>query len=191
MVSGIFSKDSRISPYPGACVRKKGDEAEKQEQPMRWFDGSYHSLQLTRLKPPPLPEVGLPDDVQLADHSHALDDPGLLRVLRLRLQAVEILPGVWGLQVGHFPEGALPGRDTENEEEWNRCSGLRDCDFALLLRRVSACDHVELCDVVHHGRLERDFLHEHGRGGDVLDLSLQEDFVCLERQRAKSKSAPT
>lgn len=149
-------------------------------------------MQLTRLKPPPLPEIGLPDDVQLADHRHALDDPGLLCVLRLRLQAVQILPGVHGLQVGHFPKGALPGRETRNEaeEESKLGSRLRDCDIALLLLCVSGCDHVELCDVVHHGRLQRDFLHEHGRGGDVLDLSLQEDFVCLEGRRAKSKSAP-
>lgn len=148
-------------------------------------------MQLTRLKPPPLPKIGLPDDVQLADHRHALDDPGLLCVLRLRLQAVQILPGVHGLQVGHFPEGALPGRGTRNEEEESKlCPRLRDCDVALLLLCVSGCDRVELCDVVHHGRLQRDFLHEHGRGGDVLDLSLQKDFVCLERPRAKSKSAP-
>lgn len=53
---------------------------------------------------------------------------------------------------------------------------------ALPLLCVSGGDGVELCDVVHHGRLQRDFLHEHGRGGDVLDLSLQEHFICLERR---------
>lgn len=80
-------------------------------------DGSDHSLQLARLEPPPLPEIGLPHDVQLADHRHALDDSGLLRVLRLRLQAVQILPGVHGLQVGHLAEGALPGRGRREDEE--------------------------------------------------------------------------
>lgn len=61
---------------------------------------------------------------------------------------------------------------------------------------VSGRDRVELGDVVHHGRLQGDLLHEHGRGGDVLDLSLQEDFVCLGwrggwgETRRESKCAP-
>lgn len=67
----------------------------------------YHSLQLAGLQPPSLPQVGLPHDVQLADHRHALDDARLLGVLRLGLQAVQILPRVHGLQVGHLPEGGL------------------------------------------------------------------------------------
>lgn len=79
-------------------------------------------MQLAGLEPPPLPQIGLPDDVQLADHRHALDDPGLLRVLRLRLQAVQILPGVHGLQVGHLPEGALPGRRRRKGDEEPRPS---------------------------------------------------------------------
>lgn len=163
----------------------------KRNQGGRRSHGSNHSLQLTGLKPPPLPQIGLPDDVQLSDHRHALDDPGLLRVLRLRLQAVQILPGVHGLQVGHFPEGALPGRDAWAEGGESRArSRLRGCEVVLLLLCVSGRDRVELCDVVHHGRLQRDLLHEHGRGGDVLDLSLQEDFVRLGRRRAKSTSAP-
>lgn len=44
-------------------------------------------------------------------------------------------------------------------------------------------DGVELGDVVHHGRLQRDLLHEHGRGGDVLDLSLQEHLVRLRTKK--------
>lgn len=67
----------------------------------------YHSLQLAGLQPPSLPQVGLPHDVQLADHRHALDDARLLGVLWLWLQAVQVLPRVHGLQVGHLPEGGL------------------------------------------------------------------------------------
>lgn len=69
--------------------------------------------------------------------------------------------------------------------------GCATATFALLLLCVSGCDGVELCHVVHHGWLQRDLLHEHGRGGDVLDLSLQEHFICLERGAAKSIRAPT
>lgn len=72
---------------------------------------SYHSLQLAGLQPPSLPEIGLPHDVELADHRHALDDAGLLRVLRLWLQAVQVLPCVHGLQVGHFPKRGLSGSE--------------------------------------------------------------------------------
>lgn len=152
--------------------------------------GGYHSLQLAGLEPPPLPQVGLPDDVQLADHRHALDDAGLLRVLRLRLQAVQVLPGVHGLQVGHLPEGALPGREMKKKKKKSGNVALGRCAGLLC---VSGRDRVELGDVVHHGRLQRDLLHEHGRGGDVLDLSLQEDFVCLVgggETRRESKCAP-
>lgn len=58
--------------------------------------------------------------------------------------------------------------------------------FMCFLPFISRCDCVELCNVVHHGWLKRNLLHEHGRGGDVLDLSLQKHFVCLERKRWES-----
>jgi len=70
---------------------------------------SHHPLQLAGLQPPPLPEVGLPHDVQLPDDRHALDDAGLLRVLRLGLQAVQVLPRVRGLQVRHLAKRGLSG----------------------------------------------------------------------------------
>lgn len=180
-----------MSPYPGACVvfAKEGKVNRRNGKRKLPFDGSDHSLQLTRLEPSPLPEIGLPDDVQLADHRHALDDAGLLRVLRLRLQAVQILPSVHGLQVGHLAEGALPGRRRKEDEESSPLGGTTGT-LALLLLCVSGHDRVELCDVVHHGWLQRDLLHEHGGGGDVLDLSLQEHFICLERRGAKSIRAP-
>ena len=38
---------------------------------------------------------------------------------------------------------------------------------------------VELRHVVHDGGLQGHLLHEHGRGGDVLDLGLQEHLICL------------
>lgn len=51
---------------------------------------------------------------------------------------------------------------------------------SVFLPIISTCDQVELCNVVHHGGLKWDLLHEHWWGGDVLDLSLQEHFICLE-----------
>ena len=68
---------------------------------------SYHALQLAGLQPAALPQVGLPHDVQLADHRHALDDARLLSVLGLGLQAVQVLPRVHGLQVRHLAERGL------------------------------------------------------------------------------------
>lgn len=57
----------------------------------------------------------------------------------------------------------------------------------MFLPSVFRRDCVELCNVVHHGGLQRDLLHEHRRGGDVLDLSLQENFICLDSEKRRVK----
>lgn len=57
---------------------------------------------------------------------------------------------------------------------------------SVLLPVISGHDGVELCNVVHHGRLQGDLFHEHGWGGDVLDLSLQKHLIRLSRSIRKS-----
>lgn len=75
-----------------------------------------------------------------------------------------------------------------SENEVHKLTLNTTVDFlpSVLLPVVSGHDGVELCDVVHHGRLQGDLLHEHGWGGDVLDLSLQKHLVRLSRSIRKS-----
>lgn len=110
-ISACYGWYTNSSRYPISILDRKSPEVNLAKQEisiiLSSLRRSYHSLQLAGLQPPSLPQVGLPHNVQLADHRHALDDARLLGVLGLWLQAVQILPRVQGLQVGHLPEGGL------------------------------------------------------------------------------------